>query len=318
VSADGNDSTGPTLARFRFADGNVAITRVEFSTGAVAGTPAVTLDWDNADQAVLINRAGYAALPALTIEAFTGSVLDIRGWADVTILRDRPGDQFIVLDAARTGTIATSRGDDVVVVGFAGGAPADADFLVSTGAGSDVVFMVGTVERYGLAGGQHLGDRGTTTQLGRGDDFFVGGRALDRVAGGEGDDSLEGFAGADRLAGGRGQDTMTGGAGADVFAYGSAAEGRDVITDFRPGLDVIEVSATGFGGGLVAGADLAAGGQFAANQDGTATAAFGQFVFDRDASLLWWDVDGTGAAEATLLAELGRRGFDAADIVVVA
>lgn len=316
-SAAPGDATGPSLARFRFADGNVAIGAIDFTGGTVTGAPAITLEWDNPDEAILINRAGYAALPALTVTAFTGFVLDIRGWQDLTIARTRPSDQFIVVDGVQTGTIGTARGDDVVVVGLDGADPADGlSFAVATGGGSDVVFITSSVEDYGGGQGWRLRDVTTTIDLGRGDDFFVGDRSMDQVAGGAGDDSLEGFGGADTLTGGRGQDTLAGGAGADLFVYADAGEGLDVIADFRPGIDTIAISAAGFGGGLVAGAALPAE-RLTANRAGVATEAFAQFVFDRDDGTLWWDADGTGAGAATLIADLGTHRFDATDLIVL-
>ena len=81
---------------------------------------------------------------------------------------------------------------------------------------------------------------------GGGDDSICGGRGNDRINGGDGNDTIEGGAGADR---------MTGGAGADVFRFGAGDGPRDIITDFRPGEDRIDLTATGvplsFGGNVV-------------------------------------------------------------------
>lgn len=56
--------------------------------------------------------------------------------------------------------------------------------------------------------------------------------------------TVYGSAGADTLRGGAGQDLMTGGAGADLFAPG--AGGRDIINDFLPGTDKLDLSNRGF------------------------------------------------------------------------
>ncbi len=71
----------------------------------------------------------------------------------------------------------------------------------------------------------------------------------DRIDGGAGNDTLIGGAGNDILIGGAGRDTMTGGTGSDVFLFksladmGSTASTRDIITDFTPGTDKIDLSA---------------------------------------------------------------------------
>ncbi|WP_050531879.1 M10 family metallopeptidase C-terminal domain-containing protein [Pseudaestuariivita atlantica] len=77
-----------------------------------------------------------------------------------------------------------------------------------------------------------------------------GGGVSDRLYGRAGDDTLDGGAGADAIYGNLGADEMTGGPGAirDRFIYFQANEtgvgpgNRDVITDFTPGEDRIELS----------------------------------------------------------------------------
>ncbi|MEP4037159.1 calcium-binding protein [Pseudophaeobacter sp.] len=64
-----------------------------------------------------------------------------------------------------------------------------------------------------------------------GDDSFRGGRGRDHLFGGNGNDSLSGDIGGDWL---------SGGAGADSFIFGRK-HGQDVITDFTPGEDRIDL-----------------------------------------------------------------------------
>jgi hypothetical protein len=70
------------------------------------------------------------------------------------------------------------------------------------------------------------------------------------ITGGGGNDTILGGDGDDRLRGDVGNDTLAGGAGADTFAFGYSAylgtdetgrgEGnRDVVTDFRTGVDTL-------------------------------------------------------------------------------
>ncbi len=98
-----------------------------------------------------------------------------------------------------------------------------------------------------VRGGPHADNlRGTA-----GDDVLFGGAGSDRLYGRGGSDRLDGGPGADALYGNRGADTLTGGEGAavrDRFIYFSPDESpaglgnRDVITDFQPGVDRIEIS----------------------------------------------------------------------------
>lgn len=73
-----------------------------------------------------------------------------------------------------------------------------------------------------------------------GDDDVDGGRGDDTLLGGSGEDYLNGGQGDDILLGGKGDDTMTGGTGNDAFVY-RAGDGDDVITDFTPGEDTIQM-----------------------------------------------------------------------------
>lgn len=87
-------------------------------------------------------------------------------------------------------------------------------------------------------------------------DVLFGGAGRDSIRAGGGADYVDGGAGNDTIVGGVGADVMVGGAGADVFRWellvpspGSPAldtlarDGeRDVILDFRPGVDKLDVS----------------------------------------------------------------------------
>jgi Ca2+-binding RTX toxin-like protein len=222
-----------------------------------------------------------------------------------------------VLDAALTLTITvldvqdtqSGSGKSETISGGDG-----ADLLLGRG-GNDVL--------EGGAGADEIrGGRGDDTMDGgTGGDLLRGGPGKDLVIGGEGDDSLRGWLGNDTLIGGNGADTLIGHEGADVFRFLSAAEGGDLIRRYSAADDVIEVSAAGFGGGLVAGETPA----FVANQTGLASsvAGFGQFIWERDARILWWDADGAGGADAVALARFtgtvgGANGFNAGEIFVIA
>jgi Ca2+-binding RTX toxin-like protein len=84
--------------------------------------------------------------------------------------------------------------------------------------------------------------------------------------------------------------TLTGGAGNDTFLFNDFYSSNNTITDFTHALDIISISAAGFGGGLVAGA--LATSQFAI---GTAATANELFIYDDTTGALYFDQDGSGA-----------------------
>lgn len=146
------------------------------------------------------------------------------------------------------------------------------------------------------------------------------GNAKDNLlVGNAGANLLSGLDGADTLVGGLGGDHLSGGAGADVIRYDAAAEGGDTILGYLAAEDGVEVSAAGFGGGLFAGMDLIATGGYVENEDGVATEAFAQFVFETDVQRLLFDLDGTGAGAAVEIAILPDVvGWTGAELTVIA
>jgi hypothetical protein len=77
---------------------------------------------------------------------------------------------------------------------------------------------------------------------GEGDDWLRGGSGDDEIDGGEGDDVIKAGSGDDVINGGEGDDEISTGSGADVISF-SGEFGDDVITDFKPGTDVIDLTA---------------------------------------------------------------------------
>ncbi|WP_306131920.1 calcium-binding protein [Roseivivax marinus] len=76
-----------------------------------------------------------------------------------------------------------------------------------------------------------------------GDDILLGSFGADNLRGGPGNDILLGGGNRDHLNGGSGDDIITGGDGSDTFIFSvssQAAFGSDVLTDFTPGIDLIE------------------------------------------------------------------------------
>jgi Ca2+-binding RTX toxin-like protein len=152
-------------------------------------------------------------------------------------------------------------------------------------------------------------------------------RAL--INGNAGDDTLLGGGGNDTLVGGSGNDILTGRGGTDTFRYDSPSEGVDQITDFSS--DFIAVSASGFGGGLVAGVTLTTDSTTSSGPPGqfyTASGATGpingtnRFIYDTATGNLYYDPDGailSGlSAPTVLIANLqGAPSLAASNIVVI-
>jgi Ca2+-binding RTX toxin-like protein len=203
-------------------------------------------------------------------------------------------------------------GNDILVVRDAGdmtgGAAGDGIDTVRTLVDHTLGDFVDVLALFGTA------TRGT----GNAGDNVVSGNALGNTLSGlAGADTIDGRAGDDVLAGGLGADLLTGGTGLDVLRYMSAAEGGDTVVRYARSQDQFEVSAAGFGGGLVAGGRVL----FVANEAGAATAraGLGQFVCETDTQTLWWDVDGKGTAAPVALATfIGAPGLNASEFTVIA
>ena len=201
-------------------------------------------------------------------------------------------------------------GDDVIDGGN------DDDILSGEDGNDQILGQIGHDQLLGDSGDDQLtGGIGNDNLSGdSGNDVLLGGDNDDYLSGGDDDDSLSGGAGADLLTGGAGSDVMTGGLGFDIFSFQSAADGADQVTDFVSRSDQIQVSADGFGGGLVAGGPVS----FVSGSDPTATGTQGQFLYDTDDGRLLWDVDGTGGEDAVLIATFTSvPALDAADFIVV-
>lgn len=73
-------------------------------------------------------------------------------------------------------------------------------------------------------------------------DVLVGTAGADRISGLNGRDTLNGGAGNDVIIGGKGRDILIGGPEQDIFVFEAINEGLDVIRDFNPMEDVIDIS----------------------------------------------------------------------------
>jgi len=266
-----------------------------------------------------------------TLDGGRGADL-LHGGAGVDVLHGGAGDDLFVVDSPNDMVVERDgEGTDRVRAHASFVLPGAVEQLVLAGAldlagtGSATANLLvgnrGDNLLRGLAGSDTLrGQDGADTLLGGGGgDRMTGGRGADLLDGGAGADTLVGVGG-DTLIGGAGRDRLVSSVGAaDTFLWTAPSEGRDVLLAFTPGHDLLAFSASGFGGGLVAGAPLEAS-QFRSEAGPIVVgpSSFGQFVYESDAGRLWWDADGAGTTEAVLVAWLvARPTISIGDFVIV-
>lgn len=127
-------------------------------------------------------------------------------------------------------------GGDDVGVGSAGHDDLrgnNGDDEISGGPGNDRLYGGSGNDNRPRANAEHGAD---------GNDLLRGGPGDDRLSGGADDDTLSGGQGNDILYGSTGLDILSGGAGADRFLYRRADETGDIVRDFDPGTDVIDLT----------------------------------------------------------------------------
>jgi Ca2+-binding RTX toxin-like protein len=129
-------------------------------------------------------------------------------------------------------------------------------------------------------------------------------------------DRLIGNASSNVLEGGAGSDDLTGGGGSDTFVYRSPGHGLDTITDFSDN-DLLQISAAGFGGGLVAGMTLDSS-NFISGSNPTATGTGATFLFDTSTKTLSFDQDGTDSGTAQAIATFNNYNLVANQVEVIA
>ncbi|MBA1155024.1 calcium-binding protein [Microvirga mediterraneensis] len=138
---------------------------------------------------------------------------------------------------------------------------------------------------------------------GDGNDRLDGGSGNDRLYGSFGDDVLKGGSGNDRLYGESGADTLSGGSGKDAFIYNTlpkVAADVDTIRDFSVADDTFWLNNKVFTG-------LGSEGRLKSSAFWTGTEAHDatdRLIYDRANGVLYYDQDGTGAAEQTMVVKL--------------
>ncbi len=184
-------------------------------------------------------------------------------YQDGHTLTGTAGDDVLV---AGTGNNVINAGDgnDVLTAGSGnnemhGGAGND---LLYSGAGNDLLdggtgvdtasyahATAGVTVNLGVLGAQNTAGAGTDTLTAienltgsNFNDSLTGDNHSNIINGGLGNDMLNGGDGDDFLIGGLGNNTLTGGSGADTFQWLKGNSGHDVVTDFTPGIDKLDLS----------------------------------------------------------------------------
>ena len=273
------------------------------------------------DEVIILNSADGTALTATDLAPAILFELDHMPVDNVTV-EDLPDPDQIILGGTGDDTLTGGSGNDTL----AGGDGANVidgelgidtlDFSTATGrafadiqidqrgAGFLAFYDVGQPQGDTYAGLENITGGAFADNL-RGDggaNHLQGGGVSDRLYGRGGDDILEGGLGADALYGNLGADTMTGGTQAgrrDRFIYfdiaesGVGAGNRDVITDFVPGEDRIEISRFD--------ADITIGGKqgfsFIGDAGFSGTAGELGYVQVGGMTIVQADVDGDGLAD---------------------
>ena len=212
------------------------------------------------------------------------------GGADADTMDGGPGNDTYVVTSGDV--LSDSGGLDTVVSGVSW----------SLGAGFENLVLTGTAGSSGF--GNSLDNR---IEGNAGANYIQANSGRDTVVGGAGNDTIGGNSDEDWLEGGAGNDSVAGGGGQDSFVFREAgAANADFLPDYATGWDRIMLDAGAF-------AEIGAQGQFASG-DGRFHSAPGassgqdaddRVIFNSSTGQLFYDPDGSGAAQSQLIATMG-------------
>jgi Ca2+-binding RTX toxin-like protein len=271
-----------------FMDGNGGIDWVSYVNsvaGVVADLAAGTGAGGEATGDVLIeieNIAGTAFNDTLT---GNNAANELDGFGGDDTIRGAQGADELDGGAGAFDTVSYTGSNAAVTVDLAAGSAAGGHAQGDTIAGFENIT--------GSSNADTLTGDGQANNL-------DGGGGADTLNGGDGDDRLAGSGGNDRIVGGQGIDMLAGGSGQDTFVLMADTNHRDIVADFSPVNDTLEISAAAFGGGLALG-PLAAS-RFISNETGLAGDANDRFIFNTLNGELYFDSNGIYAGQSRLIA----------------
>jgi Ca2+-binding RTX toxin-like protein len=167
------------------------------------GPNPISLDWTGSDALLSLDNA-WGSIPTIRLNEFLGGELTVRNFAGVLLNFERLQGPFqtrdydLVLQGARTASVATAAGDDsiLVEVDSDGGTVAQNRLTINTNAGNDLVEIRASATDF-VGGAYDPAITRSIVNLGQGDDTFLGGNGSDIVTGGAGNDTLDGRGGYD-------------------------------------------------------------------------------------------------------------------------
>ncbi len=244
---------------------------VSINLQTISVAPVITSNGGGPSAAV--NFAENGTAPVTTVTATDGNpgqvlAYAIQGGADAALFTINPTTgalSFVTVPDFETPRDAgTNNVYDIVVSATDNGSPqlSDTQSLAITVTNVNGITYNGTTAANtvtgtpegdtmsGGAGNDVLAGLGGSDSLSGGadNDSLDGGIGNDTLTGNGGNDTLLGGSGSDRLIGSAGVDVLSGGLDADTFVFATAGESgsgttRDLITDFQPGIDRIDIGA---------------------------------------------------------------------------
>ena len=255
------------------------------------------------------------------------ATLEFGGASTVDTSFANVGDGTLKLDhsSAFTGTVSGfNAGDQIDFADMVFGIGTTLSYLTNSTATGGTLLVNDGVQTaeialqgvFSAAGFQGATDAGNGTAVAYAvplaDQTLSGGAGDDGLIGGGGNDTISGGAGNDVLVGGGGADTLSGGSGNDTFIFDTAPNAVDSVTDFNASSsgadsDLIELSLATFTALTTASGSTLSATEFASSNGGGAGDTVGaavHVIYDSATGNLYYDSDGLGAANRTLVATL--------------